>query len=73
MRTRRREYKWQRQRREAEERRERVKRLKEELARTHSLIGRIDPQESHRELLRLRQHLRTLEQRIRYINVEGIY
>jgi len=72
MRHQRRPYKWQRQRAEAKARLERVKRLKAEVARCHSLIGRIDPQDSHKEINKLRGRIRTLEQQIRYINCDPV-
>jgi hypothetical protein len=63
-------YKWQRQRQERAARLKRVEKLRSEIARTNWLIGRLDPQEEHKQIKRLRTQLRTLEQRARYINIE---
>ena len=63
-------YKWQRQRKEMEARRERVKRLRAEVARTHWMIGRMDEQGHHKEIKRMTARIRTLEQQIRYICID---
>jgi hypothetical protein len=62
-------YKWQRQRKAELARRARIKRLQAELAAKHSLIGRLHPQDNHKEIRSLRARIRTLEQQIRYISV----
>jgi hypothetical protein len=68
MRNRKHLHKWQQQRKQELARRERVKNLQAELARAHSLIGRLEPHDNHAELLRLRARVRTLEQQLRYIS-----
>jgi len=65
-------YKWQRQRQEFAARKERVKRLRDEVERAHSRIGRLDPESHHKEIKQLTARIRTLEQQIRYINIDHI-
>jgi hypothetical protein len=67
MRNRRRPYRWQRQRREAELRRERVAKLKADVKAVRLEIEK-DPGDDHAATLRLRARLRVLQQQIRYIN-----
>lgn len=70
MRTRKHPYKFQRQRQERAQRLERVKNIKAEIARVQWKIGRLHPQDDHKQVRQLTAQLRTLEQRVRYINVE---
>lgn len=62
-------HKWQQQRKQEQARRERVKRLQAELAATHSLIGRLNPHDDHKQIRSLRTRTRTLEQQLRYISL----
>lgn len=61
-------HKWERQLKQQQARRERVKRLQAELAAAHSLIGRLDPQKCHVQCRSLRARIRTLEQQLLYIS-----
>jgi len=65
-------YKWQRRRREERLRRKRVDGLRAEIARTHFVIARLDPQGDHKAISVARKRLSTLQQRLRYINIDGV-
>ena len=60
-----------RRRQEYKDRLARVRRLRAEIARLNFLIGRIDPQDNHRDVARLTARIRTLQQQIRYINCDS--
>jgi hypothetical protein len=72
MRTRKHLHKWQRQRLEHKQRCERVQQLRAEVDRLNWIIGRLDPQEHHRDVIKFTARIRTLEQRIRYINADYV-
>lgn len=65
-------YKWQRQRLEFQQRRERVKRLRAEVDRLNWQIGRLDPKANHKQVKQYIARIRTLQQQIRYINVDSL-
>lgn len=63
-------YKWQQERKAKVARRERIKRLQAELAAAQALLVPLElQQDSGDELRKLRAHIRTLEQRLRYISL----
>jgi len=61
-------YLWQKRRKRQADRLERIKMLKSEIARRHSLIGRLDPRGDHKTICQLNRQLSTLSQRLRYIS-----